>query len=99
MIPMGREFLVGLGMQRFSSSWLRSVGPAIIVAAVVCGPGSILNCSKVGAQFEYQALWVLGLAGILMFATTVLAGRIGLVYEGTPCDELARRLGRWSAAA
>lgn len=78
-------------------NWLRSTGPAIIVAAVVCGPGSILNCSKVGAQFEYQALWVLAIAGILMFATTVLAGRIGLVYPGTPCDELAARLGRWAS--
>lgn len=80
-----------------SKNWLRSTGPAIIVAAVVCGPGSILMCSKVGAQFEYSALWVLVVAAILMFATTVLAGRIGVVYEGTPCDELARRLGRWSS--
>ena len=80
-----------------SGHWLRSLGPAIIVAAVVCGPGSILNCSKVGARFEYQALWVLAVAGALMFATTVLAGRIGLAYQRTPCDELASRLGRWAA--
>ncbi|MEZ5324619.1 MAG: divalent metal cation transporter [Verrucomicrobiales bacterium] len=80
-----------------SINWLRSTGPAIIVAAVVCGPGSILMCSKVGAQFEYQALWVLGIAAVLMFATTVLAGRVGMVYKGTPCDELASRLGRWSS--
>lgn len=70
------------------------LGPAIIVAAVVCGPGSILTSSKVGAQFGYSMIWALAIAVILMIGTTALAARLGVVYEGTPCDELARRLGR-----
>ncbi|MFT5497015.1 MAG: manganese transport protein [Kiritimatiellia bacterium] len=72
----------------------RSIGPAIIVAAVVLGPGSILTTSKVGATFGILALPVVFAAAILMIAMVALAARIGAVYEGTPCDELARRLGR-----
>jgi Mn2+/Fe2+ NRAMP family transporter len=45
---------------------MRSVGPAIIVAAVVLGPGSILTSSKVGAQFGWLALPVLAVAVVLM---------------------------------
>ncbi|CAN5316444.1 divalent metal cation transporter [soil metagenome] len=78
---------------------LFSVGPAIIVAAVVLGPGSILSSSKVGAQEGYSMLWVLALAGILMAATVALGGRLGLALERSPCGELAARLGRPVAAA
>ncbi|MFV1994727.1 MAG: manganese transporter, partial [Verrucomicrobiales bacterium] len=70
------------------------MGPAIIVAAVVLGPGSILTTSKVGATYGYSMIWALVLAILLMIGATALAGRLGVGYEGTPCDELAGRLGR-----
>ncbi len=50
---------------------LKSIGPAIIVAAVVLGPGSILVSSKVGAVFGYTAISVLVLAIILLIAALV----------------------------
>jgi len=78
---------------------LSSIGPAVIVAAVVLGPGSILTSSKVGAQEGYSMLWVLALAAVLMAATVALAGRLGLAFAQTPCRELADRLGRPAAAA
>lgn len=71
-----------------------SFGPAIIVAAIVLGPGSILTSSKVGAQFGYIAIAAIVLAVVLMIAMVALAGRIGVIYEDSPCDQLARRLGR-----
>ena len=73
---------------------IRSLGPALIVAAVVCGPGSILTASKVGAAQGYGMLWVLVLAVLLMIGATALAARIGVGFAGTPCEELARRLGK-----
>ena len=76
---------------------IAGIGPAIIVAAVVCGPGSILTSSKVGAEYGYSMTWALLLAVILMVGATALAARLGAVYEGTPCDELASRLGRPAA--
>jgi manganese transport protein len=77
-------------MKRF----LQSIGPAIIVAAVVLGPGSILTSSKVGATFGLIGLPVVIVAAVLMIAMVALAARLGVVYEGSLCDELAARLGR-----
>ena len=73
---------------------LRSIGPAVIVAAVVLGPGSILTSSKVGASFGLIGLPVIIAATVLMIAMVALAARLGAVYDGSICDELASRLGR-----
>ena len=77
---------------------LRSFGPAIIVAAATLGPGSVLSASRNGYDFGYQTVWVLAAAGVLMFAMTALAARLGVGLKGTVCDELAAGLGRPTAA-
>lgn len=79
-----------------SSLWskLIAVGPAIIVASVVLGPGSILTNSRVGWKFGYEAVWVLVLACLLMAGMTALSARIGVFLDATPCEELSRRAGR-----
>ena len=77
-------------MKRF----LSSIGPAIIVAGVVLGPGSILTSSKVVAQYGYPAIAVIALATLLMIAMVALGARIGVIYDDSPCDQLAARLGR-----
>lgn len=78
---------------------LRALGPALIVAAVVMGPGSILTASRVGADFGYGLVWVLALAATLMAGMTALAAHLGVTQDGTPCTQLARRAGRPAAAA
>lgn len=77
---------------------LTSVGPAIIVAAVVLGPGSILANSKVGWQFGHDMIWVVVCACILLVGMTALSARLGVFLDGTLCEELARRAGRPVAA-
>lgn len=80
-----------------TSFWQRvicGVGPAIIVACVVLGPGSILTSSKVGCQTGYQMAWILVGAGVLMFGSIAAAARVGVTLEHSPCTELAQRLGR-----
>ena len=77
----------------------QSVGPAIVVAAIVLGPGSILTSSKVGATFGLLGVPVIAGATILMIAMVALAARLGVVYDRSICDELAARLGRWVAVA
>jgi manganese transport protein len=42
-------------------------------------------------------LWVLALAVFLMIGMTALAGRLGATLQGSPCTELARRVGRPTA--
>ena len=73
---------------------IKDIGPAIIVAAVVLGPGSILVSSKVGSEFGLLSLAVLAAAGVLMFGMVAMAARIGVMFEGTPGEELSARLGR-----
>ena len=73
---------------------LESAGPAIIVAAVVLGPGSILTSSQVGAKFGLIGVPVVVVAAILMIAMVALSARLGVVYENSLCEELSARLGR-----
>ena len=47
---------------------LQSIGPAIIVAAVVLGPGSILTSSKVGASFGLIGVPVIFGSALLMMS-------------------------------
>lgn len=76
---------------------IQSIGPAIIVAAVVCGPGSILSASKTGADFGYSMTWVIFLAAFLMIGSSALSARLGVFMNGTPCDEIANSFGRGTA--
>ncbi len=70
----------------------------MIVASVVLGPGSILTNTKVGAGYGFSMVWVPLLAGGLMMGMVILGARLGVVLEGTMCDELAARIGRPFAA-
>ena len=72
----------------------RQIGPALIVAAVVLGPGSILTSTRVGMQFGYAGVPVVLVTTILMIGMVALAAQIGAYYPDSPCDQLARRLGR-----
>ena len=76
---------------------LRSFGPALIVACVVLGPGSILTASQVGCQYGYDLLWTLAAAGTLMAGAVAAAARVGVGLDASPCAELARRVGRPAA--
>ncbi len=76
------------------SGWWRSIGPALITACVVFGPGSLLINSNVGAKYGYELLWLLLLTGVLMGTYTTMAARVGVVGGATPCTLVARRLGR-----
>jgi len=78
--------------------WWRSIGPALITACVVFGPGSLLINSNVGAKYGYDLLWMLLLTGLLMGTYTTTAARVGVVGGATPCTLVAQRLGRAAAA-
>jgi len=78
--------------------WWRSIGPALITACVVFGPGSLLISANVGATHGYELLWLLILTGLLMGTYMTTAARIGVVGSGTPCTLVAQRLGRPAAA-
>ncbi len=78
--------------------WWRSVGPGLITACVVFGPGSLLISSNMGATHGYELLWLLVLTGVLMGTYVTTAARVGVVGGATPCTLIASRLGRPAAA-
>ena len=73
---------------------LRRTGPAIVVAAVVLGPGSIVTAAKLGCEFGYQLLWLLPLAIAMMISMTLTAMAIGATQQQTPCEAVSHSFGR-----
>lgn len=73
---------------------LKRIGPAVVVAAVVLGPGSIVSASRVGCEFGLALLWVVPLAGVLMIAMTTAAMIVGATSEKTLCQSVADSFGR-----
>ncbi len=73
---------------------LRLLGPGIVTACVVIGPGSILTSSKVGAQDGYSKIWVVILAVFFMMTYTTLATRLGVVTRQSAGDLVRRHAGR-----
>jgi manganese transport protein len=69
---------------------LSQVGPALVLATVVLGPGSLTLHTIAGSTYGYGLLWVPIVATLFMMVYTWLAARIGLVTGQTLFD-LARR--------
>ncbi len=77
--------------------WWRSIGPGLLTACVVIGPGSILTSSQVGAESGYSKMWVVFAAVIFMLAYVKMASRLGAVTGRSTLDLVAERAGRWLA--
>ena len=78
--------------------WHQRIGPGLITACVVIGPGSILTSSKVGAASGYQMSWVVVLAVVFMMVYTTLGAKLGVVATKSPGTLVSDRAGRWLAA-
>jgi len=77
---------------------LRRLGPGLITASVVIGPGSIVASSRAGAEGGYRLLWLVGLSTLLMGVYASMGARLGCALEETPLQYVARRAGRPLAA-
>ncbi|MBT4692627.1 MAG: Nramp family divalent metal transporter [Planctomycetaceae bacterium] len=77
--------------------WYQAIGPGLITACVVIGPGSILTSSKVGADQGYSMLWVVITACIFMMFYMQMGARLGVVSKESPAEILTRKAGRWLA--
>ena len=77
--------------------WWQRIGPGLITACVVIGPGSILTSSQVGADRGYSMLWVVIVAVAFMALFMRLSARLGVVASESPGGLIAARLGRPAA--
>lgn len=78
-------------------SLFRSIGPGLVTACVVIGPGSILTSSKVGSVEGYSKIWVVVIAVFCMMVYMTLGVKLGVVAQQSPGDLTAKRAGRWLA--
>ena len=74
---------------------IRSLGPGLIVAAVVLGPGSISAISANGSIMGTRLLWLVAVCGAFMMTYTMLAAKFGAFKEKSFLTVLAERYGRW----
>lgn len=80
-------------------SWLTFLGPGIITAALVFGPGSLTITSKLGATYQYKLLWVIVVSTLLMMVYTGMAARIGIATEQSLLQTFRKKWGNkvaWS---
>ena len=77
--------------------WYQALGPGLITACVVIGPGSILTSSKVGASQGYGMSWVVIASVVFMMTFTMMASRLGVVAKESPGKILTDSAGRWLA--
>ncbi len=75
----------------------RKIGPGLVTACVVIGPGSILTSSKVGAVEGYSKIWVVILAVFFMLTYITLGMRLGAVTGQSNGDLIRRHMSRWFA--
>ncbi|GAA0716442.1 divalent metal cation transporter [Clostridium malenominatum] len=81
-----------------SKSFLKSIisliGPGLITAAVVMGPGSITASSQAGATMGYSLLWAVALAGFMMIVFTRMGSTIGIMSKDSFLGTVTEKYGR-----
>jgi len=78
-------------------SWVKSIGPGLVTACVVIGPGSITTSTNIGAADGYSKSWVVVLAVVFMLAYMQMAARIGVVSQMSTGDLVRKHAGNWLA--
>ena len=76
-----------------SRPWYQRIGPGLITACVVIGPGSIVSSSSVGANEEYSMLWVVVVSVAFMMLFMTLGARLGVLAEKAPGDLIREKSG------
>lgn len=74
--------------------WWQRIGPGLVTACVVIGPGSILTSSNLGAKEGYSMIWVVLVSVIFMLVYTSLGAKLGAVTNESTCTLLAQNVGR-----
>ena len=79
--------------------WYKRIGPGLITACMVIGPGSIMTSSKIGANDGYSMLWVVAVSVIFMMTYMTLGAKLGAVAAAAPGDLIRQKAGSWLAVA
>lgn len=75
-------------------TWLRSLGPGIIIAAVVFGPSKITITTMLGASFNYSLLWIVVVAILFMIVFMQMSSRIGIATSKSLLTTISDKWGK-----
>jgi manganese transport protein len=77
-------------------TFLQSLGPGIITAALVFGPSKMTITSKLGASYGYETLWVVVIAIFFMLIFTQMGARIGQNSELSMLSLIRKKWGNYA---
>ena len=77
--------------------WYQRIGPGLITACVVIGPGSIMTSSMVGANEGYSRLWIVLVSVAFMLVYMTLGAKLGAVAKTSPGNLIRQKAGSWLA--
>ena len=72
---------------------LKTLGPGMITAALIFGPGSLTVTSKLGAGFGFKLLWIVLFTTLFMIVFTLMSARIGLTIKQTLLQYIREKYG------
>ena len=75
-------------------TWLQSLGPGIIIAALVFGPSKITVISILGAKYNYAMLWIVVVAIFFMAIFTSMSARIGIATKKSLLTNISEKWGK-----
>lgn len=78
-------------------SWLKTLGPGLITAALVFGPSKMTITSRLGADYGYAMLWIVVVAIFFMAIFTSMATRIGVATNRSFLETVRMKWGKFSS--
>ncbi len=75
------------------SGIVQTLGPGMITAALIFGPGSLTVTSKLGAGFGFKLLWIILFTTLFMIVFTLMSARIGLTIKHTLLQHIREKYG------
>lgn len=80
-------------------TWLRSLGPGIIIAALVFGPSKIVITTMMGAYYNYSLVWLVIIAVFFLILFTNMSARIGLATQMSLLTVIREKWGKAAGIA
>lgn len=75
-------------------AWIQSLGPGIIIAAVIFGPSKITITTMLGASYNYSLLWIVVVAIFFIIVFMQMSSRIGIATRKSLLTTISEKWGR-----
>lgn len=86
----------GVEVEPPKTSWLRRLGPGLLVAATGVGAGDLVAASVAGSKYGYALLWACLVGAVLKFVLNEGIARWQLATGLTMLEGWSLHLGRWA---